>query len=111
MSKSDTINVRIEPELKKQAEEILEKLGISASTAINMYYRQIVEKNGIPMELSLNNSPNIPVYEDLSEEELSRMITESHKQYLEGDYMALEDALRELNTKHGFEELNDKYGL
>ena len=109
MSKSDTINVRIEPELKKQAEEILEKLGISASTAINIYYRQIVEKNGIPMELKLE--PNIPVYEDLSEEELSRMITESHKQYLEGDYMALEDALRELNKKHGFKELNDKYDL
>ena len=109
MSKSDTINVRIEPELKKQAEEILEKLGISASTAINIYYRQIVEKNGIPMELKLE--PNIPVYEDLSKEELSRMFTESHRQYLEGDYMALEDALRELNKKHGFEELNDKFGL
>ena len=37
MSKTDTINVRIEPEIKKQAEEILAKLGIPVSTAINMY--------------------------------------------------------------------------
>ena len=38
----------MEPELKEQAEKILSNLGIPASTAINMFYRQIVLWNGLP---------------------------------------------------------------
>ena len=37
MKKTDTISVRIEAEIKKQAEEILAKLGIPLSTVINVY--------------------------------------------------------------------------
>lgn len=70
MSKSNTINVRIEPELKSKAEKILSELGISVSTAINIYYRQIVEQNGIPMDIKLNR-PNIPVLEDMTDEEIA----------------------------------------
>lgn len=109
MSKSDTINVRIEPELKKQAEEILEKLGISVSTAINIYYRQIVEKNGIPMELKLE--PNIPVYEDLTYEQLNLELLKGEEDIKNGDVMPLKTALKELNSKYGFEDINEKYGL
>ena len=41
MAKSANLNARIEPELKEQAEEILAALGIPASNAITMFYRQI----------------------------------------------------------------------
>ena len=40
--KSSNVAARVEPELKEQAEAILSNLGIPASTAINMFYRQIV---------------------------------------------------------------------
>ena len=46
--KSSNVAARVEPELKEQAELILSKLGIPASTAINMFYRQIVLWNGLP---------------------------------------------------------------
>ena len=42
MAKSANLNARIEPELKEQAEEILAALGIPASNAITMFYRQII---------------------------------------------------------------------
>ena len=46
--KSSNVTARVEPELKEQAEAILTDLGIPVSTAINMFYRQIVLWNGLP---------------------------------------------------------------
>lgn len=99
MSKTDTINVRIEPEIKKQAEEILAKLGIPVSTAINMYYRQIVEKNGIPMEVKLTR-PNLPIVEDMSEEDLLEELAKGYRDIENGNYRSAEDVFRELNMKY-----------
>ena len=45
------VNVRIDSKLKKQAEEVFASLGISASSAINMFYHQVVRTNSIPFEL------------------------------------------------------------
>ena len=41
-TKSANVNVRVEPDIKEQAEAILEKLGVSASAFINMTYRQVI---------------------------------------------------------------------
>lgn len=47
-NKSANVVARVEPDIKEKAETILTSLGISASTAINMFYRQVVLWNGIP---------------------------------------------------------------
>ncbi len=101
MSKTDTINVRIEPEIKKQAEEILAKLGIPVSTAINMYYRQIVEKNGIPMEVKLTR-PNLPIVEDMSEEDLLEELAKGYRDIENG---------KTVPTSEVFEDFYRKYNL
>lgn len=51
MEKSATINVRLNPQLKKEAEEIMSGLGISMSTAIEIYLRQIVLRGGLPFDV------------------------------------------------------------
>lgn len=101
MSKTDTINVRIEPEIKKQAEEILAKLGIPVSTAINMYYRQIVEKNGIPMEVKLTR-PNLPIVEDMSEEDLLEELAKGYRDIENG---------KTVPASQVFEDFYRKYNL
>jgi len=40
--KSSNVAVRVEPEIKEEAEAIIAQLGISASNGINMFYRQII---------------------------------------------------------------------
>ena len=50
--KSANVYARIEPEIKDKAEDILKKIGIPASVAINMYYKQIIVSNGIPFKLT-----------------------------------------------------------
>lgn len=51
--KSANFYVRIEPEVKEQAEEILSALGIPASNAINMFYKQIILQRGLPFEVMI----------------------------------------------------------
>jgi len=46
----------VQPDLKAKAEATLEKLGLSPSTAINLFYRQIVAHRGLPFEVKLPNA-------------------------------------------------------
>ena len=56
--KSANIYVRIEPEVKEQAETILSALGVPASNAINMFYKQIILHRGIPFDITIpENKP------------------------------------------------------
>lgn len=57
MAKSANLYARIEPDIKEQAESILSALGIPASNAITMFYRQIILQNGLPFELKLPSHP------------------------------------------------------
>ena len=57
MAKTANLYARIEPELKEQAESILIALGIPASNAITMFYRQVVLNNGLPFEVKLPSHP------------------------------------------------------
>ena len=53
MAKSANLYARIEPDLKEQAESILAALGIPASNAITMFYKQIILHRGMPFEVKL----------------------------------------------------------
>ena len=44
------MNVRVDKELKEQATELYNDLGISLSSAINMFLRQSVRENGLPFK-------------------------------------------------------------
>ena len=52
-TKSANLYARIEPEVKDQAEQILASLGIPASNAINMFYKQIILQRGLPFAVKL----------------------------------------------------------
>ena len=57
MAKSANLYARIEPDLKEQAENILTALGVPASNAITMFYKQIILQNGLPFEVKLPEHP------------------------------------------------------
>ena len=48
MAKTANINIRIEPELKKEVETTLNDLGMNIAEAITIYLRQIVLTDSIP---------------------------------------------------------------
>ena len=56
-TKTANVLARVEPDVKQQAEEIMQELGIPVSVVINMLYKQIIMKKGIPFSLSLPSAP------------------------------------------------------
>ena len=55
--KSANVTARIKPDIKEQAEVILAKLGIPVSIFIDMAYRQVIIKEGVPFSLSVSHAP------------------------------------------------------
>lgn len=59
MAKTVNMCVRVDPELKAQAEIILEQLGMNMNGTINMFLTQIVREKRVPLNLSLNNERDV----------------------------------------------------
>ena len=58
MARTSNVFARVEPEVKEQAEAVLEQLGIPMSNAIGLFLRQVVLQRGIPFEMKLpSNRP------------------------------------------------------
>ena len=55
MAKTATIQTRVDPVIKNNAQIILKKLNISMSEAISMYLSQIMLHKGIPFEIKIPN--------------------------------------------------------
>tara|TARA_Y100000588_G_C13885519_1_gene766392 strand:+ start:91 stop:348 length:258 start_codon:yes stop_codon:yes gene_type:complete len=53
--KTAAIHSRIQPEIKEKAESILNRLGLSPTEAIRLFYTQITLRNGLPFEVELPN--------------------------------------------------------
>lgn len=73
MERSQTISVRIEPQLKKDAENVLDELGLSTSSLITLLFKQIVLTRSVPFDISLHDIKPLCI-DDLSEEELEKEI-------------------------------------
>jgi DNA-damage-inducible protein J len=54
-TKSTTVRARLEPELKKETELILEELGISTTEAIRIFFKQVKLHRGLPFEMKIPN--------------------------------------------------------
>lgn len=57
MEKTATLNLRVSPSVKQQAEKVLSRLGVSMAAAIDIYLRQIALTGGIPFPVRL---PPVP---------------------------------------------------
>lgn len=92
--KTASVHVRIKEDTKKQAEAILEELGISRSVAIEMFYRQIILNKGIPFDVAIPNAPRSR--EELTKEEFDKMMKVAIKQVEEGQTTPVEEVFEEL---------------
>ena len=76
MAKTATIHVRMDENIKNDAIEVLESLGISVADAITMYFRQVALKNGIPFELTAEKTPrnNFERVSEYKREDLEKVL-------------------------------------
>ena len=52
-TKTANVTARIQPNIKEQAEAILDRLGIPVSVFIDMTYRQVIMRDGVPFSLNI----------------------------------------------------------
>ena len=83
MAKTANLYARIEPELKEQAETILAALGIPASNAITMFYKQTILQRGIPFEMKLPERKPVDM-NALSQEQLNTELQKGYDDVLAG---------------------------
>ena len=99
MAKSANLYARIEPEVKEQAEMILAALGIPASNAITMFYKQIILNNGLPFDVKL---PPHPL--DVSRMTASQLDAELEKGYADakaGRTIPIDQAFADIRKEFG----------
>ena len=84
---SSKLQVKIDPELKQSAENIIKELGLTPTAVINGMYKQIVATGKIPLSFSLTSrqraelelrevSKKVPVQEVKTKEELEEFFNE-----------------------------------
>ena len=56
MAKSEMIRARVEPELKQAAEAVLDKLGMTPTEAITLFYKQVTLHRGLPFPVRIPNA-------------------------------------------------------
>ena len=100
MAKSANLYARIEPDLKEKAESILTALGIPASNAITMFYKQIILQNGLPFEVKL---PEHPL--DVSRMTASQLDAELEKGYADAK------AGRTIRVEQAFANVRKEFGV
>ena len=88
------VNVRIQENIKQQAEQILETIGIPRATAIDMFYRQIILNNGIPFSLTIPKS--LPPRDDMDEKTFNALMAKGYDQAVRGDSYPIDDVFEEL---------------
>ena len=99
MAKTETLHIRVNETVKKNAEEILEMLGISISDAVNMFLCQVQFKGGLPFEVTLPPPPESLIVH--SKEELYEKLLEAEEDYKAGRVMDGWEVLAELRKKYG----------
>ena len=64
MRKSEVVRARIEPYIKQSTDKILNKLGLSNSEAISVFYHQIFLRKGLPFDVRIPNETTVTAISD-----------------------------------------------
>ena len=92
--KDSTVSARVENDVKTEAENILQKLGIPVSVLINSLYRQIIYCHGVPFSLTIPAVPN--TLDVMTQSELNQKLQHSYEQSLAGEGRPFTDVFDDL---------------
>ena len=101
MARTANVFVRVEPEVKEQAEKVLEKLGIPMSNAVGMFLRQIVLQKGIPFEMKLPAYEEPLAYGSLTEKQFNAEIEKAMEDIKAGRVYSAKEVEEEMKREFG----------
>jgi len=65
-TKTAHVNARIDPGLKRKAERVLAAVGVSSSTAVTLFYKQVVLRRGLPFDVRMPNAETVEAIRELA---------------------------------------------
>ena len=83
---STNINIRMDADLKKQFESFCDDVGMTMTTAFNLFAKKVVRENRIPFEIS-RDIPNDETMEAIREVQMMKKDSAAGKTYCDVDQM------------------------
>ena len=96
-----SLTIRVNSEVKREAQKIFSDLGLDTTTAFNIFLRQVIVCRGLPFEVRL------PAHKPVDVTTLSE---EAFHEVLERGYADMEDG-RVQNVKNAFADLKREFDL
>ena len=93
-TKSANVTARVQPEIKRQAEAVLEKIGLPVSVLIDTLYRQIIMTGGVPYSLTV---PNLPTRDSMTDERFNLMMEKGYNQAKAGTGLSVDEAFAKIH--------------
>ncbi len=98
MQRTSNVFARVEPEIKEQAEKVLNQLGIPMSNAIGLFLRQIIMQRGIPFDMKL---PKPVAIDSFNTAELNVELEKGYADISAGSLHNLDDVVADMNRDYG----------
>lgn len=100
MARTSNVFARVEPEIKEQAEQILNRLGIPMSNAVGMFLRQVVLQRGLPFEVKLPQEEPV-AYGALTREQFDAEMEKGMADIREGNVYTADEVEAEMKRDFG----------
>ena len=99
MAKNDTIHIRVNEEVKSNAEQTLSMLGLTISEAVNILLCQINLIGGLPFQVTLPAPEHLIVH---SREEAAKKLNEAEEDIANGYVSSADEVFDRLRKKYDF---------
>ena len=96
-TKTANVTARIQPNIKEQAEAILERLGIPVSVFIDMTYRQVIMRDGVPFSLDIPDK--LATRDSITQAEFNTMMQTGLAQAKRNDSLSVDEAFNQLQVE------------
>lgn len=109
-TKSANVTARVQPEIKRQAEAVLSRIGLPVSVLIDTLYRQIIMTGGVPYSLTV---PKLPTRDSLTDEQFNAIMEKGYDQAKSGDGLSVDEAFAKIprNNKSEYESEVENHGV
>ena len=95
--KTANVTARIQPNIKEQAEAILDRLGIPVSVFIDMTYRQVIMRDGVPFSLDIPDK--FATRDSITKAEFDTMMQTGLSQAKRNDSVSVDEAFGQLKAE------------
>lgn len=92
-TKSATVTARVQPEIKQQAEAVLERIGLPVSVLIDTLYRQIIMTGGVPYSLTV---PKLPTRDGMTDEQFDAIMEKGYSQAKSNQAVPIDEAFAKI---------------